>query len=92
MEMPRLVMEKAMAEDKTLKERRVATETPMPAYNKMAVNKSIEGSNRSGKKIGSSEGKVIHSLLKGRYAYGGPINLKDCKVNTVEKNPKHKKF
>ena len=29
---------------------------------------------------------------EGKYAYGGPINLKDCKVNTVEKNPKHKKF
>jgi hypothetical protein len=29
---------------------------------------------------------------EGKYAYGGPIKLKDCKVNTVEKNPKHKKF
>lgn len=63
-----------------------------PAYNKAAVDKSIESSTRSGKKIGSSEGKAIHSLLKGRYAYGGPINLKDCEVSTAQKNPKHKKF
>jgi len=63
-----------------------------PAYNKDSVNKAIESSTRSGKKIGSSEGKAIHSLLKGRYAYGGPIKLKDCEVNTAQKNPKHKKF
>lgn len=81
-----------MAEDKTLKQRRIVDETPMPAYNKIAVNKSIQSSNRFGKKTSPSENKAIHSLLKGRYAYGGPINLKDCKVNTVEKNPKHKKF
>jgi hypothetical protein len=92
MEMPRLVTEKVMAEDKTLKARRVMADSPMPAYNKAAVNKSIESSTRSGKKIGSSEGKAIHSLLKGRYAYGGPIKLKDCEVSTAQKNPKHKKF
>jgi len=27
-----------------------------------------------------------------KHAHGGPIDLKDCKVNTAEKNPKHKRF
>jgi hypothetical protein len=97
MEMPRLVTEKVMAVKPNIDNfYRAESGAPVynkkPAYNKDSVNKSIESSTRSGKKIGSSEGKAIHSLLKGRYAYGGPIKLKDCKVNTVEKNPKHKKF
>lgn len=82
----------AVKVNKTLKERRALVDAPVPSYNKAAVNKSIASSTRSGKKIGSSEGKAIHSLLKGRYAYGGPIKLKDCEVSTAQKNPKHKKF
>ena len=38
-----------------------------PAYSPSAVDKSIESSNRSGKKIGKSEASSIHRLLKGRY-------------------------
>jgi hypothetical protein len=41
-----------------------------PGYNEDAVNKSIASSNRSGRKIGSREARMIHSLLKGR-AEGG---------------------
>lgn len=37
-----------------------------PAYSPSAVDKSIESSNRSGKKIGKSEASSIHRLLKGR--------------------------
>ena len=38
----------------------------MPRYNEDAVSKSIASSNRSGRKIGSKEGKAIRSLLQGR--------------------------
>jgi len=37
-----------------------------PAYSSSAVDKSIDSSNRSGRKIGSSEASSIHRLLKGR--------------------------
>ena len=37
-----------------------------PVYSPSAVDKSIESSNRSGKKIGKSEASSIHRLLKGR--------------------------
>jgi hypothetical protein len=37
-----------------------------PKYNEMAVDASIASSNRSGRKIGAREGKLIKSLLKGR--------------------------
>jgi hypothetical protein len=36
-------------------------------YDSAAVNKAIGASNRSGRKIGASESKTIHRLLKGRY-------------------------
>ena len=36
-------------------------------YNAVAVNKAIESSNRSGRKIGGKEAKAIHALLKGRH-------------------------
>jgi ferredoxin len=36
-------------------------------YSSDAVNKAIDSSNKSGKKIGSKESKAIHRLLKGRY-------------------------
>lgn len=35
-------------------------------YNAQAVQKAIESSNRSGRKISSKEARAIHSLLKGR--------------------------
>ena len=35
------------------------------AYNETAVNKAIASSNRSGRKIGGKEAKLIHALLKG---------------------------
>jgi len=37
-----------------------------PVYSSSAVDKSIDSSNRSGRKIGSSEASSIHRLLKGR--------------------------
>lgn len=40
---------------------------PSHEYNKEAVNQAIESSNRSGKRIGGKEAKLIHSLLKGRH-------------------------
>ena len=56
------------------------------SYNKESVDKEIKRS-----KVGPSESKAIHSLLQGRHASGGKINLKDCKINTAEHcNPKHK--
>lgn len=36
-------------------------------YNAVAVNKAIESSNRSGRKISGKEAKQIHALLKGRH-------------------------
>jgi hypothetical protein len=34
----------------------------------------------------------IHNVKKHGYKQGGKINLKDCKVSTHEKNPKHKSW
>jgi hypothetical protein len=76
--------------NKSPKEKQALIDAPPPSYSKEAVDKQI---NRSREKISAREAKAIHSLLKGRYAKGGQINLKDCVVNTAEqKNPKHKKF
>tara|TARA_Y100000310_G_scaffold12966_1_gene13332 strand:- start:36 stop:167 length:132 start_codon:yes stop_codon:yes gene_type:complete len=38
----------------------------MSRYNKKAVDKGIQRSNRFNKKIGKKESKLIHALLKGR--------------------------
>jgi len=63
------------------KEKQKLIDAPVPSYNKEAVGKEI---NRSKPKVGASEAKVIHALLKGRHAKGG-------KISTAEhKNPKHK--
>jgi hypothetical protein len=51
------------------------------SYNKESVDKEI---NRSKQKIGSSEAKAIHGLLKGRHAKGGSISTAE------HSNPKHK--
>lgn len=58
--------------DSYLKNRRKAIaknmkeEAPVEeAYNETAVNKAIASSNRSGRKIGGKEAKLIHALLKG---------------------------
>jgi len=76
--------------NKSPKEKQALIDAPVPSYNKESVDKEIK---RSKEKIGSSEAKAIHGLLKGRHAHGGKIDLKDCVVNTAEhKNPKHKKF
>lgn len=48
--------EKGEKEEKEMKE----------GYNKDAVDNAIASSNRSGKKIGGREAKMIHALLKGR--------------------------
>lgn len=37
----------------------------MTAYSKDAVNKAIASSNRSGRRIGGKEARLIHALLKG---------------------------
>lgn len=37
----------------------------MAQYNKEAVDKAIQQSNRSGRKIGGRQAKMIHALLKG---------------------------
>ena len=74
--------------NKSPKEKQALVDAPVPSYNKEAVDKEIK---RSKQKIGSSEAKAIHGLLKGRYASGGKIDLKDCVVNTAEHhNSKHK--
>jgi len=73
--------------NKSPKEKQALINAPVPSYNKDAVDKEIKRS-----KVGPSESKAIHALLKGRYARGGEINLKDCKTNTCEKNPKCKSF
>jgi len=61
-----------------------------PAYSSSAVDKSIESSNRSGKKIGKSEASSIHRLLKGRYAEGGvaenKIELSEIRKSGGPKN------
>jgi hypothetical protein len=74
--------------NKSPKEKQALVDAPVPSYNKEAVDKEIK---RSKQKIGSSESKAIHSLLKGRHAQGGHINLDHCKVSTHDKNSKHKK-
>jgi hypothetical protein len=42
-------------------------------YNADAVNKSIESSNRAGRRIGKKESKLIHSLLKGHGGSKKPV-------------------
>ena len=72
--------------NKSPKEKRALIDAPVPSYNKESVDKEIKRS-----KVLPSESKAIHALLKGRYASGGEINLKNCKINTAENcNPKHK--
>ena len=73
--------------NKSPKEKQALIDAPVPSYNKDAVDKEIKRS-----KAAPSESKAIHSLLKGRYADGGKISLKDCKTNTCEKNSKCKSF
>jgi hypothetical protein len=82
------IMEYSLASkiNKSPKEKRALIDAPVPSYNKESVDKEIKRS-----KVQPSESKAIHALLKGRYASGGGINLKDCKINTAEHcNPKHK--
>jgi len=38
----------------------------MPRYSRVAVEKAIQASNRSGRLIGAREAKAIHRLLQGR--------------------------
>jgi hypothetical protein len=67
--------------NKSPKEKQALIDAPVPSYNKEAVDKEIK---RSSEKIGSSEAKAIHGLLKGRHAKGG-------KISTAEHgNPKCK--
>jgi hypothetical protein len=58
------------------------------AYNKDAVDNAISSSNRSGRKIGSKEGKMIHALLKGRT----PKSKDDVKEEVEEVNEISKKL
>lgn len=67
--------------NKSPKEKQALIDAPAPSYNKEAVDKEIK---RSKQKIGSSESKAIHSLLKGRYAKGGNVSTAE------QKNAKHK--
>ena len=73
--------------NKSPKEKKALVEAPVPSYNKESVDKEIK---RSKQKIGSSESKLIHSLLKGRHAKGGHISLDRCKVSTCGKKSKNK--
>ena len=73
--------------NKSPKEKQALVDAPVPSYNKEAVDKEIK---RSKQKIGSSESKAIHSLLKGRYAKGGSTKCKTCDMSTHDSNPKHK--
>jgi hypothetical protein len=73
--------------NKSPKEKQALVDAPAPSYNKEAVDKEIK---KSKEKVGSSESKAIHALLKGRHAHGGHIDLDHCKVSTHDKNPKHK--
>lgn len=43
-----------------------AVRTALPKYSAAAVDKAIQASNRSGKRISRKEAKAIHALLKGR--------------------------
>ena len=40
-------------------------EPAVTTYSKNAVDKAIASSNRSGRRIGSKEARLIHALLKG---------------------------
>lgn len=42
------------------------TPATTPGYNGEAVDNAIASSNRSGRRIGGKEAKLIHALLKGR--------------------------
>ena len=67
--------------NKSPKEKQALIDAPIHTYNKQSVDKEIS---RSKPKIGASESKAIHALLKGRHAKGG-------KISTAEHgNPKHK--
>jgi hypothetical protein len=44
-----------------------------PHYNKIAVDKAIAASNRSGQRIGRKEAENIHRVLRGRYEQGGRV-------------------
>jgi hypothetical protein len=45
----------------------------MSRYCKTAVNKAIQSSNRSGRRIGANEAKLIHRLLQGRTKTAGQL-------------------
>lgn len=51
------------------------TSTGTPGYSRVAVDKAIESSNRSGRRIGKGEASRIHALLRGRHARGGVAGI-----------------
>jgi hypothetical protein len=61
----------------------------MADYNAKAVDDAIAASNRSGKRIGGKERKLIHALLQGRKPTPAKANpkRKRRKVTRVKKNP-----
>ncbi len=51
----------------------------MPRYCKTAVDKAIESSNRSGRRISGREARMIHSLLRDREKSAGQLAYEaDC--------------
>ena len=76
-----------------------APTTPVPTnprYGKEAVDKAIDSSNRSGRKISRREAQKIHSLLRGRYKAGGKAlsadglaNLNQKEANEEREGKKH---
>ncbi|HEY1427832.1 MAG TPA: hypothetical protein VGF50_14260 [Caulobacteraceae bacterium] len=54
-----------------------------PRYNRKAVQSAIDQSNRSGRKIGGKEARMIHALLKGR-ASGGEVAEKALAAHHAE--------
>ena len=54
-------------------------------YNKDAVDKAIASSNRSGKKIGGREAKMIHALLKGRTSKKDEVKEEAEQIDEISK-------
>lgn len=59
--------------------------TRTEGYNADAVNKAIAASTRAGKRIGSKEAKLIHSLLRGRTATKNPAKKRRTKKRPVKR-------
>ena len=83
----------------TLKEKYMRVNAPLPSnpnYGEEAVNKAIDSSNRSGRKISKNEASKIHRLLRGGYKSGGsalatPDNIINRSVKEANEKREGKK-